>query len=197
MDVTRSPIPGMMPHLAHHPALAKRVVLEAAPPVDRQVAGGGGPAPPTVSGGGDSLTPPIQGSIDGPDVLLPSGVRIRRKRIGAFRVGRFELQQAIAAVQLLPLQHQQLIARLGIPIELVPVAQLEQMSHTTQPVVGATLIDGPDGHGRPTQIRIAAFQSRLNTNLGEAVQHEIGHAIAVVANQDTSEQTAIQYAQSY
>jgi hypothetical protein len=196
MDVTRSPIPGMMPHLAHRPALAGRVVLGAAPPVDRQVAGGGGPARSLVSGG-DSLTTPIEGTIDGPDVLLPSGVRIRRKRIGAVRVGQSELQQAIAAVQLLPINHQQLIARLGIPIELVPVAQLEQMSHTTEPVVGATLIQGDDGRDWPKKIRIAAYQSSHNSRLGEAVQHEIGHAIAVVANQDTSEQTAIRYAQSY
>ncbi len=180
MDVLRTSPPGMMPNLAH------RTLLRAAEPA---VAGGGG--------SGSASLPEINGPADGPDIVLATGVRIRRKRIGSARVGDAELQQAIRGVQALPVAHQMLIARLGLPIELVPVVQLERMPGLTDPVVGATLILGPNGNAKPAKIRIAAYQAHVRTSVTEAVQHEIGHAIAVVANQDTSEQTAIRYAQTY
>jgi hypothetical protein len=178
MDVTRTPLAGMMPHLAH------RAPLHA-----------------TVHGGGAhraaAAMPEIDGLADGPDVVLPTGVRIRRKRIGRSRVADAQLQQAIRGVQALPVAHQMLIARLGIPIELVPVVQLERLAGTTEPVVGATLIVGPDGNARPTKIRIAAYQAHVRSSVTECTQHEIGHAIAVVASQDTSEATAERYARTY
>jgi hypothetical protein len=187
MDVSSSPIPGTMPYLAH------REPLRARP----QVAGRAAPGESVGGGGSTGMLPEVAGQLDGPDLMLASGVRIRRRRIGTVRVGNEQVQQAIRGVSLLPMAHQQLIARLGIPIELVPVVQLEHVPGTTAPVVGATRIVGPDGAVRPERIRIAAFQAQVRSSVEEAVQHEIGHAIAVVANQDTSEDTAIAYAARY
>ena len=192
MDVTRTPLPGMTPHLAYRTLLraADVAASETRAAAAGATARGGG----TV-GGGDP--PEIDGVVDGPDVVLSTGVHIRRKRIGSARVGDAELQQAIRGVQALPVSHQMLIARLGLPIELIPVVQLERVLGTTDPVVGATRITGPDGSLRPGKIRIAAYQSHVNSSVTECTQHEIGHAIAVTANQDTSEATAIRYARSY
>jgi hypothetical protein len=189
MDVTRSTISGMTPYLAH------RTLLRAA-----DVAASDGRA--AASGGGtymaSSAAPvEINGPADGPDVVLASGVRIRKKRIGSARVGDAELQQAIRGVQALPVAHQMLIARLGLPIELVPVVQLERLPGTSEPVVGATLITGPDGAAKPGRIRIAAYQAQVRSSVTECTQHELGHVIAVVANQDTSEETAEKYARQY
>lgn len=160
----------------------------------------------TVSGGGTggASAAPLEadGAQEGPDVVLPSGVRIRRKRVGMFSVTQSELAQAIRGVQLLPLQHQLVIARAGIPIELLPIAQLEQVTGTSQPVLGATAVV-QDGRGAwiPTRIRAAvrsplAGQNPINS-IAEVVQHEIGHAIAVLGNQDRSEEAAMRYAASY
>lgn len=196
MDVTRTPLPGMTPHLAHRTLLRAADVAASAPraaAAGASVAGGGA----HMHAGGGVDAPEINGPADGPDVVLATGVRIRRKRIGSSRVGDAELQQAIRGVQALPVAHQMLIARLGLPIELVPVVQLERIAGTTDPVVGATLIVGPDGSAKPAKIRIAAYQAHLKSSVTEATQHEIGHAIAVVANQDMSEDTAIRYARSY
>lgn len=186
MDVTHAPLHGRTPYLKHRPVLPGRVVLGAAAPVDRSVAGGGGGA-----------LPELGGVPDGPDVVLPSGLRIRRLRLGRLRVGMEQLRQAIMGAQLLPVAHQQLVARLGIPIELVPVAQLERLPQTTLPVVGATRIVGDPGRVRPERLRIAAYADQVRGSVAEATQHEIGHVVAVVAAQDTSEATAERYANSY
>lgn len=193
MDVSSShPIPGMTPYLAH------REPLRARPDVAGRAAPG-----QTVDGGGtgtslaSSAPGEVAGQVDGPDLMLPSGVRIRRRRIGSVRVGQAELQQAIRGVSLLPIADQQMIARLGIPVELVPVVQLERLPGTTAPVVGATRVTGPDGSARPERIRIAAFQAQVGTQVQEAVQHEIGHALLVVSRQDLSEDSAIAYAAKY
>ena len=188
MDVTRTPLHGMTPYLAQRTLLRAADAAESAP---RAAASGGG----AYAAGGE--TPEIDGVADGADVVLATGVRVRRKRIGNARVGQAELQQAVRGVQALPVAHQMLIARLGIPIELVPVVQLERVVGTTDPVVGATRIVGPDGSARPEKIRIAAYQGHIRSSITECTQHEIGHAIAVVASQDTSEATAIRYARTY
>ena len=162
--------------------------------------------PATVQGGGAAAAaaPPLEvdGVADGPDLVLPSGVRIRRKRVGMFSVTQAELQQAVRGVQLLPLQHQLVIARAGIPIELLPIAQLEQVSGTSQPVLGATaVVQDTNGAWIPTRIRVAVRSPLASTNgmntIGEVTQHEIGHAIAVLGNQDRSEEAAHRYAQRY
>lgn len=196
MDVTRTALPGMTPHLAYRMLL--RAADDAALTRRAAVAGGGTNLSATTRALAQPMNAPeINGPADGPDILLPTGVRIRRKRIGSARVGDAELQQAIRGVQLLPVAHQNLIARLGLPIELVPVVQLERMVGKTDPIVGATAIEGPDGSARPTRIRIAAYQAQVRTSVTEATQHEIGHAIAVQLRQDTSEATAMRYAQMY
>ncbi|MCW2920788.1 MAG: hypothetical protein JWL76_662 [Thermoleophilia bacterium] len=196
MDVTRTPLPGMTPLLAYRTLLRAADVAASAP---RAAAAGATAPAATASGGGTvGMDPPeIDGVVDGADVVLATGVHIRRKRIGSARVGDAELQQAIRGVQALPVSHQILIARLGLPIELIPVVQLERVIGTTDPVVGATRITGPDGGLRPGKIRIAAYQSHVNSSVTECTQHEIGHAIAVTASQDTSEETAIRYARTY
>ncbi|MCB0879397.1 MAG: hypothetical protein KDC46_10535 [Thermoleophilia bacterium] len=185
-------LPGMKPYLAHRDALRGR------PDLDGRAAPGRAAAVPAaeVSGGGGG-PPEIGGQPDGPDLVLPSGVHVRRLRIGSLRVGNLQLQQALRGIQLLPVAHQRLIASLGIPIELVPVTQLERVTGTTDPVVGATRVVGPDGNAHPERIRVAAFQSQVNSSLTEAVQHEIGHAVSVVTSQDTSEDAAIAYAARY
>jgi hypothetical protein len=161
----------------------------------------------TVAGGGavsSAAAAPVEvdGVQDGPDLVLPSGVRIRRKRVGMFSVTQAELQQAVRGVQLLPLQHQLVIARAGIPIELLPIAHLEQVSGTSEPVLGATaVVQDSSGAWIPTRVRVAvrsplAAVNRMNS-IGEVTQHEIGHALAVLGNQDRSEEAAIRYAARY
>lgn len=187
MDVTRTHIPGTKP-------LQRRRAL---PPGPLDLAGSGARAL-QASGGGRTAaaTLPMVGEVrgvqDGPEWILPSGIRIRCERIGAHRVSRHELQQAIRGIQLLPFQHQVVVARLGVPILLLPVPRLEQLPGTDPrtPVVGATLIDGDVGQGRPTKVRVAARVS----NMSEVVQHEIGHVLAVAGSQDRSESAAEAYA---
>ncbi|MCW2928028.1 MAG: hypothetical protein JWM86_1996, partial [Thermoleophilia bacterium] len=162
------------------------------------------------SGGGSAAPPPTRsgalgelgGMPDGPDVVLPSGVHVRRTSVGGRRVSEAALLQAVRGIQQLPVQHQLLIARAGIAVELVPVAQLEQVEGTSQPVLGATAVN-QDSSGRwiPSRIRIAVdspISARGGVNaIGEVTQHEIGHAIAVMGTEDRSEAAAIRYAASY
>jgi len=143
--------------------------------------------------------PEVHGTPTGPDLVLPTGVRIRLTRIGTATVTQAALAQAVRGIQLLPIPHQQLLARIGIPIQLLPVANLEQVPGTVNPVLGATAV-GTDSDGRivPSQIRIAAASTRAAPySISEVVQHEIGHAFAVVGRQDTSEAAAERYAATY
>lgn len=192
MDVS-TPIPGMMPYLSHRARLRPGSGQEQGAAAPGRLVDGGGLV--AAASGGDP--PELSGSPDGADLVLPSGIHVRKLRMGSLRVGNLQLQQAIRGIQLLPLAHQQLIASLGIPIELLPVTQLERVTGTTDPVVGATRVTGPDGRARPERIRIAAFQSQVGSSVTEAVQHEIGHAVSVVTTQDTSEAAAIAYAARY
>ena len=181
MDVTATPL-GRTPKFSHY----------VPPPVAAGGGRGGGAADAHAAD-----PPEIAGVPDGPDLLLPSGVRIRKKRIADRVVGNLQVEQAVRAVQLLPLADQQLLARLGIPVELVPVTQLERLASATAPVVGATLITSLAGTSRAERLRIAAYQSQVGTSLAEAIQHEIGHVVAVTTRQDTSEDAAIRYAATY
>lgn len=153
----------------------------------------------TSSAQRQTLPAEVSGATDGPDVVLSSGMRLRRTRVGTARVTDFELAQAIRGVQLLPLSHQQVIARLGIVIELIPVRALEQIAGTTDPVVGATAIVGDIGRGRATRIRIATrmAENPHPARIEEIIQHEIGHVLAVTAYQDRSEAAAEAYAARY
>lgn len=179
MDVTRPPLPTQRSTLSAHAAFVAHAVQPRAAAV----------ASPAE----------VNGVTDGPDLVLPSGVRFRRKRVGSSVVTQQQLTQAIRGVQLLPFEHQVLIARMGIPIQLVPVTNLEQVPGTRDPVVGATAVIGPEGRGAATAIRIATRMGELPnpTAIREVVQHEIGHVIAVTASQDRSEATAEAYARRY
>lgn len=145
--------------------------------------------------------PEVHGVPDGPDYVLPSGVRIRRSRIGGRRVSDEKLLQAIRGVQLMPMAHQQLIARLGVPVLLVPTQRLEQVAGTTSPILGATSISHDGQTWRPTMVRIAT-DSPISERGGvhaidEVTQHELGHVLSVVTTQDRSEQAATRYAATY
>lgn len=204
MDVTAPPLAGMMPNLRGRPLPVAPPAAGSGAAVANHVCGGAGACATCSAGGGiGAAAMPVAGIADGPDLLLASGVRIRRRRIGAATVSQAELAQAVRGVQLLPIQHQLLLARLGIPIELVPTPQLEGSSHGSgQPVLGLTTIER-DGSGpaSPTRLRIATKSPTVGMNprnaIGEVVQHEIGHVIAVTARQDQSEAAAIRYAASY
>jgi hypothetical protein len=196
MDVTRTLLPGTMP-LWRPRALPAGLLAPGS-------AGGASeraPTAPSVADGGGTSeeVPELRGDPDGPDIVLASGLHVRRTHIGQFRVTDAELQQALRGIQLLPFADQQLVASLGIPIQLLPVAHLEQLASATDPVVGATLVTGDPGRGVPVKIRIASHMAQLGTpaQVQEAVQHEIGHAVSVVRRQDRSEAAAIAYAARY
>lgn len=139
----------------------------------------------------------VAGVPEGPEMVLPSGVRIQLQRLDSRSVGADHLRDAIRGVLKLPMSHQRLFATLDIPIELVPVINLEDLPGSVNPVVAATRVVGPDGAARPDRMRIAAYQSILGTEVEEAVQHEIGHALNVLTRQDLSEDAAEAYAARY
>jgi hypothetical protein len=144
-------------------------------------------------------TPPgeVAGTLDGPELVLPSGIRIQRQRIGDAVVSAQALRDAVRGILQLPMSHQRLLAALDVPVELVPVANFEQVPGTTMPVVGATRVSGPDGSTKVERLRIAANQSVHGTEVEECVQHEIGHVIGVAARQDLSEDFAERVAARY
>lgn len=153
--------------------------------------------PPPAPAGGE-----VVGTPDGPDVVLPTGVRIRRMRIGTHRVTAAALQQAIRGITLLPVSHQRVLAQLGLPIELIPADQLEHLPGATMPVIGGTGVgESLTGRLLVTHIRVVtespyAALGGVNS-IRETTQHEIGHALAVVGRQDRSEAAAIRYAATY
>lgn len=135
----------------------------------------------------------VRGEVDGPMYRLPSGVLLRRRRIGAERVSDAELMQAARGVQLLPLNEQTALARSGVVIDLVPAAVMDNNQ------VGSTGIAHSGGRWVPTEVRIATKspQSAAGTGkmaIGEITQHEIGHVLAVLGGQDRSEAAADAYA---
>ena len=139
----------------------------------------------------------VAGVPHGADLVLPSGVRLQRQRIGAAVVSDHQLRDAVRGVLKLPMPHQRLLASLGFPIELVPVTQLEPIPGSVDPMVAATRISGPEGTARPERVRIATFQGVLGTKVEDAVQHEIGHVLHVLTRQDLSELAAETYAERY
>lgn len=196
MDVTpRQILPSGMTHLWRSRTLPAGLLAPAA-------GGGAGAAQPPPMAAAVGVPAEVRGVADGADLVLPSGVHLRRTRYGASRVTDDQVAQAVRGIQLLPVQDQLAIARSGVVIELVPVEHLEQVPGTTEPVLGATAVNQAAG-GRwvPRGIRVAV-DSPLSTrggvnSIGEVVQHEIGHCIAVMGTQDRSEATAIRYAQTY
>jgi hypothetical protein len=104
------------------------------------------------------------------------------------------VRSALAAMRKLPASDLQLLARRGIVVHLLPVSGLENN------LLGATTItqDTDSGTWNPTTIRIAAAAGlKGGQATGEIVQHEIGHAVAVIRRQDRSEAAAIAYARNH
>lgn len=157
------------------------------------------PAPPAAGAGLGAPAMPltIRGVQDGRELVLPSGVRLRRMTLAGAHVTERELMDVARAVMILPAQHQAMIARSGVAVELVPVAALEGG------ILGATSIE-QDGGGpwRPTLVRVAV-RSPLSQagspreTIGEIAQHEIGHVLAVLTGQDRGEAAAERYAMTH
>lgn len=142
--------------------------------------------------------PIIRGVPDGPERVLPSGMRIAPMRVGNLRVDATQLRQAVAGVASLPLAHQKLVASAGVRVELVPVAALDG----AKMLGSTTIIQAGDGLWRPTlvQIAVAAPQSASGTgreSVDNITQHEVGHAVAVLTTQDRGEAVAERYAAAY
>jgi len=208
MDVTRLALPGMKPlqRRQAHPTMSPRV---------SGIGGGdGGVAAPLAvqpEAASNLLTmlgraaSPVKllGTPDG-EILLPTGVQLRKRRFGNLRVTAGEVAQAVRGVQLLPIADQRALARTGIVIEMLPLTQLEMPSGVdpTKPVIGATAVDTRlDGSLHPSMLRIVTRAPTSSTDPHDAieniVQHEIGHVFAVWAHQDTREAPAEAYDARY
>lgn len=124
----------------------------------------------------------------------PSGVVVIPDVLAGRQVTNSVMQAAIAALRKLPAEDLALIARSGIRIHLLPVSGLEDG------LLGATTIEHNKSTDRwkPTDIRIAAAAGLPGDQaVGEIVQHEVGHAVAVLRRQDRSEDAAISYARTH
>lgn len=146
----------------------------------------------TATGG---AIPEVEGTPVAPDMVLPSGIRLRMHEVAGVVPTRTAVRDAIRGILQLPTADQQLIASLKVPVELIPVINLESLPGTIAPVVGATRIHGSDGAASVGRIRIATQQSALGwTTVEECVQHELGHVVGVTRFQDLSEAFAEHYA---
>ena len=115
-------------------------------------------------------------------------------RIGNRAVTQAELNQAVVALRQLPAEDLALVGSRGIKIHLYPSAGLEDG------LLGATTIvqEAEKLAWQPTQIRIAARANLEGAQAtGEIVQHEFGHAVAVLRAQDRSEDAAEAYARRF
>lgn len=124
-------------------------------------------------------------------LVAPSATSTRGGRRASVR--STELRAARAAVAKLPAADRALLARLGLRVQLVPTRGLEDG------MLGATsIVRGRDGRWSPTAIRVASrIDGRGAESLGEVVQHEVGHALAVLRRQDRSEDAAHAYARRW
>lgn len=118
---------------------------------------------------------------------------VTQQRVTGERVAAREFREAKAAVAKLPTADRALLARHGLRVTLVPTKSLEDG------MLGATsIVRGDDGRWMPTQIRVASrIGGRGAESLSEVVQHEIGHALAVLRRQDRSEDAAHAYARRH
>lgn len=123
--------------------------------------------------------------------LVATVAPARRSR-GASVAAR-ELQAARSAIARLPAADRALLARHGLRVQLVPARGLEDG------MLGATsIVRDRTGRWKPTAIRVASrIEGRGPSSLGEVVQHEVGHALAVLRRQDRSEDAAQAYARRW
>lgn len=126
-------------------------------------------------------------------VRINQGVVVIPETVNGRKVSAAEMHQALAALRALPAADLAMVAAAGIQIHLYPLAGLEDG------LLGATsIVQESGGHWKPTLIR-AAVRAGLtgSQSIAEIVQHEFGHAISVLRNQDRSEAAAIKYASSH
>lgn len=148
-----------------------------------------------LTAAGAAAPPEVAGVPVAPDMVLPSGIRLRMHDVAGVRPTRAAVRDAIRGILQLPEADQRLIASLKVPVELIPVTHLEALPGTTAPVVGATRIHGPDGSARVARIRIASQQESMGwTTVEECVQHELGHVVGVTRFQNLTEAFAEGYA---
>lgn len=112
---------------------------------------------------------------------------------GRGRVSDAQQRRVRAAIAKLPAADRALLARHGLRVELVPVRALEDG------MLGATNIErDAEGRWTPTSIRVASRITGSGAeSLAEVVQHEVGHALAVLRDQDRSEDAAHAYARKW
>ncbi len=139
----------------------------------------------------------LHGVQDGAPIKLPSGISLELRRVGDLRVTRGDLVDVIRGVQSLPYADQALIARLGVPIRILPTSSLEVTNEGAR--LGATTIEtGKGGPTVPTLVRVAARSGRGGAeSTSEIVQHELGHVVSVARFNDKTEVAAERYAQQY
>lgn len=143
-------------------------------------------------------TSTTRGEPDGPDIVLESGIVVRKRRVGDSRVTSRELFDAIRGIQLLPMADQQRIAAARLPVDLLPITQLGR-GPSGGPILGSTAIEAAGGGWTPSLVRVVV-RSPLSSDpgsreaIGEIVQHELGHVLAVLTGQDRSEAAAERYA---
>ncbi len=122
-------------------------------------------------------------------------MQVRREQLvqSRPRVSGAQLRTAQKAVASLPKADRALLARHGLRVTLVPTKSLEDG------MLGATsIVRAKDGRWVPTQIRIASrISGRGAESLAEVVQHEVGHALSVLRDQDRSEDAAHAYARKH
>lgn len=118
---------------------------------------------------------------------------VTQQRATGERVAARELREAKQAVAKLPKADRALLARHGLRVTLVPTKSLEDG------MLGATSIErARDGRWMPTEIRVASrIHGKGAESLAEVVQHEIGHALSVLRDQDRSEDAAHAYARRH
>ncbi|HEY8708822.1 MAG TPA: hypothetical protein VIM34_12580 [Burkholderiaceae bacterium] len=112
---------------------------------------------------------------------------------GGRTITQAEFDVAAGAIMALPEDDVARVASAGVALHLEPAASLGQG------LLGATkIIQGADGRWQPQVIHVAAQANLAGTeSLTEIVQHEFGHAISVLTQQDRSEAAAIAYAASH
>ena len=125
---------------------------------------------------------------------VAGGVEVVPHQENGKRCTEAEIQAAVQGLKTLPAADLKTLAEHGIRIHLFPVDGLEDG------LLGATTVVQQDETSPwvPTKIRVAVRANLPGAQqTSEIVQHEVGHAIAVIKKQDRSEDAAIAYAKKY
>ena len=122
-----------------------------------------------------------------------AGLLIVPDVIGTHHITQAQFDTAAAAIAALPADDVARVAQMGVVLHLVPAATLGEG------LLGATkIVQASNGQWEPQVIHATAQANLTGTeSLTEIVQHEFGHAISVIKNQDRSEAAAIAYAANH